>query len=104
MSYPCTGCGCCCKHVDQGVKNWELEGLPATNPLHFPFTWDDTGRCEKLGEDNRCTIYETRPLICNIEKVADYLGVDKKKFFERNIKACNMMMDQDGVPEEFRIK
>ena len=97
MKFPCIGCGLCCRRV--GPIAEKLKGTV----LEFPYAYDDTGRCEMLGEDSRCKVYETRPLICNIERAAELLGKDKAAFYADNIKACNKMMDEAGLPPEMRI-
>jgi Fe-S-cluster containining protein len=35
----------------------------------FPFKYDKSGRCEKLGADNKCMVYETRPDVCVVDKM-----------------------------------
>ena len=61
--FKCNGCGKCCQNI------WALEGME-----DFPYKAKKDGSCEKL-VDNKCSIYETRPLICRVD---DY--------FEKNIK------------------
>ena len=101
MNFPCTGCGCCCKRINLAVA---FEGFkPKGHPLHFPYSWSQEGVCEMLTPDNKCRVYDCRPLICNIEKYAEYLGVDLEHFFKLNADACNRLMDLDNVPLQFRI-
>ena len=100
--YPCTMCGACCKHVDVVVKHSEV--TDPTSPFYFPHRWDATGRCEHLSEENRCRIYSSRPLICNIDRIVTHLELDKAQFYRDNIKACNVMMELDGVEERYRIE
>jgi Fe-S-cluster containining protein len=99
MSYPCTGCGGCCQRVDK----ISLKGLGEDHPLFFPYKWDEKGVCEKLTKENKCSVYESRPLVCNIDKLADQIGLDKDTFYRENILACNKIMEEDGKPMEFRI-
>ena len=99
--FPCTGCGACCK-----VISWADEIIVRDDPEHpyyFPYTHKE-GVCEKLGEDNRCTIYETRPLICRIEESCEYFGRDKQKYFELNIKGCHEIIDKLGMDEKWKPK
>ena len=97
-------CGACCSHIDRSVAILRLIGIKPGDPLDFPHQFDETGRCEKLGEDNKCTVYEDRPVICNLDKMLEILGIDKKQGYIENIKACNRLMDEDGIDESFRIK
>lgn len=95
MSYPCTKCGCCCKMVGKMVQELEID---------FPYAYDANGKCSQLADDNTCMVYEDRPLICNIDKMAELLKVNKAEFYDININACNDMMDEQGAPLEYRIK
>jgi Fe-S-cluster containining protein len=101
-SFPCTGCGCCCRRINQAVRHFNINDKK--HPLYFPYGWDEDGVCDNLTEDNKCTIYEERPLICNIEKFGKYMELNPKEFFAQNIRACNYMMDLDNIPLQFRIK
>jgi Fe-S-cluster containining protein len=105
-NFPCTGCGLCCKHVDITINDYAELGidlLDRKNPLHFPFKWDETGKCENL-IDNKCSIYKDRPAVCSVEKTRKILGAPKKLFYKLSIETCNEMMDKYDVPSEFRIK
>lgn len=100
-NFPCTGCGCCCRRINVAVGHYNVKSKK--DPLFFPYKWDENGVCENLTEDNKCKIYENRPLICNVEKFAEYHNLNKKEFYAANIRACNYMMESDGVSPEFRI-
>jgi Fe-S-cluster containining protein len=102
ITFPCTGCGCCCKRINIAVQNYPQ--LNPEHPLYFPYSWNETGRCENLTPDNKCAVYEHRPLLCDIERFAAYFNLDKAKFFAKNIKTCNLLMDVDNVDPSFRIR
>jgi Fe-S-cluster containining protein len=85
-------CGCCCKRV----------GIFKETGIYFPYDVDENGVCEML-ENNKCKVYDNRPLLCNIEKLANVAKIDKYIFFKENIKVCNKMMDEDNMPLEYRI-
>jgi hypothetical protein len=102
MILPCTSCGSCCRRIKNAVSHFYTEDNK--DPLYFPYTWDENGVCENLTEDNKCKVYENRPLLCNIDKFATYFKINKKSFIKENIDACNQLMDIDKVPIEFRIK
>lgn len=83
MNFKCTGCGLCCQHVDRAVENTKhIEWL------EFPYDWDDSGRCEKLNENNQCSVYEDRPLICNVEMFAEAFNLNKEEFYKLNEQSC----------------
>ena len=71
--------------------------------LYFPYKADNKGRCEMLTDDNKCSVYEGRPLICNIDKLQPIMGIPKKQYYAMNVAACNTMMDGDGLPLKYRI-
>jgi Fe-S-cluster containining protein len=102
MEFPCTSCGCCCKRIN--LLNSTIEVNDPEHILYFPYKSDENGRCEKLTSDNKCSVYMNRPLICDIEKIADKLNLDKINFFNKNIDVCNAMMDEDGIKDSLRIK
>jgi len=102
MKFPCSGCGSCCKRIKYVVEGLNLKDK--SSPLYFPYGWNEHGICENLSSENKCKVYDKRPLICNIEKLTDYLGYEKQSFYLANIEACNRMMDEDNVPLHFRIK
>ena len=93
-SYPCIKCGLCCKRVDVAAKRAVMLGLEK-----FPFNWDETGKCEMLGDDNLCKVYDSRPLICNIDRIAELYELDKKSFYNQNIESCNMMLEEANRTE-----
>lgn len=103
MTFPCSSCGCCCKRVN---KLYELhEVLGVSNPqsaFYFPYKWNESGMCENY-LDNKCSIYETRPNICNVDKTAKLLKLKKKEFYQLNIEACNQMMEEDDIDLKFRL-
>jgi Fe-S-cluster containining protein len=100
--FPCTACGSCCKRINIAVKS--IGENTEDNPLYFPYSWDESGRCEMLTKDNFCKVYDKRPTLCNVDKVMELFDIPKKEFYEINIEACNSMMDEDGIDESFRIK
>jgi Fe-S-cluster containining protein len=101
-TFPCSGCGACCHRVDKGVAN--LGSKNTEDELYFPYKWDESGKCEMLTDDNKCSVYDNRPLICNIDKLLPIIDIPKDIYYEMNIAYCNAMMDEDNLPAEFRIK
>lgn len=101
--FPCSGCGCCCKRIDKLLVNIDNLESPNKEILHFPYKHEN-GRCEKLGKNNECIIYENRPLVCNFEKFISAFDLNKEEVFEISMKSCNEMMEEDDIPKEFKIK
>ena len=92
MGFECTSCGLCCKQI-RAIKS-----QPAPFPWmqkavdEFPHGTRADGSCEKL-EDNRCTVYADRPLLCNIDRLADEpdMPVDKETWYEMNYIGCKQL-------------
>jgi len=74
----CNGCGACCRKYplfasradaerEPRIKREAFELPPAAQSERYAYELHclpDIERCIFLGEDNRCTIYETRPDVC----------------------------------------
>jgi Fe-S-cluster containining protein len=86
-------CGCCCRRVGDAIKQG----------IEFPYKATTNGVCVML-KNNKCSVYYNRPTICNIDNLIKILGVNKKDYYKESIRACNQMMDVDGISIEFRIK
>jgi Fe-S-cluster containining protein len=94
MSFNCTGCGLCCTKIGKIKATpmpvaWMQAAVDA-----FPYESDETGACEKL-VDNKCSVYENRPLLCNIERMADELdiGMTKEQWFAMNYQGCKVLQE-----------
>jgi Fe-S-cluster containining protein len=92
--FPCTGCGCCCKRVGL-IKLLLYEE-------DFPFNVDENGACEKL-IDNKCSVYNDRPDVCSVYKMALKSSIPIDEYYNLSIKICNDIMDNDNLPLNFRI-
>ncbi len=103
MDFPCTSCGECCKRIGK-ILQTEIDD-PITQLLveRFPYKTDATGACEMLGADNKCMVYDNRPLLCDIKKGAVVYGVGKKQWYLLNAQMCNKFMDDAGLDVSFRI-
>jgi len=76
VSFLCNQCGACCKILPKLVAP-ELVG--------------DNGFCKHL-KDNKCTIYENRPDICNHEKVYIlHTDLSRDEYDEMSMKACRKL-------------
>lgn len=76
--FHCSQCGLCCQHIDR-------------SPLLQEFHSGD-GICKFLNRStNRCTIYEKRPVICNVEASYEtYFSnlYTKEDYLRMNYEAC----------------
>jgi hypothetical protein len=100
MSFPCTGCGSCCKRINEAVENIRI-----IDPNYrFPFNYSENGWCEMLDANNMCKVYDNRPELCNVDLMIEFLGLPKEEAYTETIKICNQLMDEDNVEQEKRIK
>lgn len=99
LKFECSGCGSCCRRIKTAVL--ATKDIPG---LEFPYSWDDNGKCEMLLDDNSCKVYKDRPLLCNVEKLADKMKLNKKGFYKLNHNACLKMQEVDNVDPKFRLK
>lgn len=76
MTFPCTQCGACCRSI---AAVPELQGHDRGD-----------GVCRHLTSDNRCAVYETRPMVCRVNEQcppAMQLG----EWHRRNTAACERL-------------
>lgn len=102
----CTGCGACCRRIDKALpETRELlkkQGV-SKSLMKFPYKWDETGKCENLDENGKCSIYDTRPNICRVDWIIEKAKLDKNTFYPILINSCNKLMDDENIDEKFRI-
>lgn len=76
--FPCTQCGLCCRCV--GLTIWGKHmALP-----NLACKWLDE-------ESNLCTIYEKRPLMCNVDAFYEKVfstGMTREEFYTENKAVC----------------
>lgn len=92
-SFPCTSCGACCKSI-KGIE--------------FLKEFDrGDGCCKYLNERNLCSIYDERPLLCNINHAYETIfsaSFSVEEFYSINADACNKLQASFGIDEHFRVK
>lgn len=92
MKFQCSSCGACCRRAGKA-------GL-------MPDRGD--GACIYLGQDNLCTIYETRPTLCNVEAMFSIRkkiepNLTLKEHYIRNNELCNKWIEEDGLDPSYLI-
>lgn len=83
--FVCDKCGCCCRNLDKSELYRSLDR--------------GDGICKYL-VDNLCSIYETRPDICNIEKGYDLFFKEfmtKEEYYSLNIQACKILKEAEEI-------
>lgn len=93
--FRCDMCGMCCRNVKRYkeevypvLKTWMGEAMPDCS------IEDNDGICVYLKEDNRCSIYDHRPIICNTDEmfnlISRTIGIDKKELIMAQMLSCNI--------------
>jgi Fe-S-cluster containining protein len=105
VEFPCTGCGACCRVIGPLLGS----DIGKTNPIldyaikSFPYKTDAEGVCEKL-VDNSCSVYEDRPLLCNVKALGILMKQDECEWFRFNAEACNRLIDRFNLDSSYKIQ
>lgn len=104
MAFPCTGCGGCCRLIGDILANPERQTHAVMRKAveEFPFTADENGACEML-INNKCSVYEDRPLLCNVRALGELMQVEETAWNRMNAAACNLIIDQLGLDPLYKI-
>jgi len=105
MEFPCTGCGVCCQKIRDTLNN--AEDMKSLSVLYkalkeFPYEPNEDGSCSML-EDNRCSVYEDRPLLCNIKKLGEVSGYHQTTWYSLNAISCNILIKEAGLDESYFV-
>ena len=95
-SFGCIECGLCCVHL----PTWMLPAIE-----QFPYETDENGQCEKL-DGTRCSVYENRPLLCNLEQIDEELNTNmtKAEWYGLNAQGCNILLREAGRSDRLKIE
>ena len=107
--FPCTGCSACCRKlrdIYESASKAPEGSTVRTAADEFPYGWDDSGVCTKL-KDNLCSVYEDRPLICDVGKLTVLCHnkgeCDIKTLYALNALMCNQFINEFNLSEEFKV-
>lgn len=91
--FKCTSCGLCCKNIAGVVAGAVPFPFLAKATREFPYQAKADGSCEKLDENDRCSVYDHRPLLCDIGRMGDEpdLPMSKEQWFEMNYIGCKTL-------------
>ena len=99
--FPCTQCGLCCKQLGSIMDNKStLPQLQQFLVSKFPYKVLEYGSCEMLTSDNKCSVYDDRPLVCNIKLMNKIHHIP----YEVTAKICNYLIEENGLDESFKVK
>ena len=103
--FPCTKCSQCCKRVGEILDNKEkLDPFRQFLVSKFPYKTLEDGSCEKLTEDGLCSVYEDRPIICNIKLMSKFFDGSVEEYYDMTAKVCNIMIEEAGLDSKYIIE
>ena len=79
MMFECDRCGSCCRHLDRSELYKSLDR--------------GDGICRYLS-DNKCTIYDQRPLLCRVDEGYEKFFSEiytKEEYYRLNKQACRYL-------------
>ncbi|WP_088707038.1 YkgJ family cysteine cluster protein [Noviherbaspirillum denitrificans] len=92
MTFPCTSCGLCCRHVDRTeATQWLDRG---------------DGTCVHLNLTERtCDIYDTRPEVCRIDDAFTLFAhqLNLIAYYRANADVCNSLQREHDFPSHYKI-
>jgi uncharacterized protein len=108
--FPCTKCGICCKSIGRLVTEARNEKSNDDKLLQevrvFPFEINNNV-CSKYEEGIGCTVYDTRPDICNIDTMYERYykptGMTKPEYYSFNAAGCNLLIDEFNVDPSKKV-
>lgn len=93
LSFKCTKCGACCRSIAHIAKLKDFDS--------------GDGVCKYLDfATNECKIYDKRPIVCRVDEMFEkYFSsiLSKAEFYKLNAKCCNILQEQQGISENFRM-
>ncbi len=105
MDFPCTGCGACCRKIRDILEDPEqLKPFPVLyNAVkEFPYDANEDGSCTML-KGNLCSVYDDRPLLCNIKKLGELSGYHESTWYSLNALTCNTLIEDAGLDESYFV-
>ncbi len=85
IMFICDKCGLCCMQLRRSIVYHKLDR--------------GDGICRYFDDVSRlCTIYEERPLICNVDKMYDMFFENKmlkSKYYQLNYESCKMLKKRE---------
>jgi len=103
--FPCTNCNLCCRLIGNILAQKDTYACFVTRAAidSFPYKTDESGTCEKL-VDGKCSVYEQRPVLCNIAAMGALRGYSKADWYRLSAHACNLLITAAGLDDSYLIK
>ena len=103
-TFPCTGCGECCRQFKTILSNSNTFPTAIQTLIDsFPYKINKDGSCSKL-IDNSCSVYDNRPIICNIDLMGQLLYQNMKEWYVLSAKHCNVLINNAELDPKYLIQ
>ena len=103
--FPCTQCGLCCKQLKSSLDNLNSFPLVIQDLLkRFPHQTKPDGSCSMLNDDGSCSVYENRPIICNIDLMGQLLHIDTPELYRINAESCNTLINNANLNPKYLVQ
>ena len=102
-SFPCTSCGQCCRNVHYLLDMPDDGSVYSELIRRFPYNTNEDGSCEMLTDDGLCSVYENRPLLCNLKLAALLVGYTNDDWMKLQATECNSMIKEAGLDEKYKV-
>ena len=103
--FPCTKCGLCCKQLGSVLSN--PQNLPTVFQdllSFFPYIPNEDGSCPKLDSDNNCSVYNNRPIICNINLMGRLLNQNNSQWYSIQAQNCNKLINAANLDPKYLVE
>lgn len=99
-------CGLCCLHARELIDAHKDSMFTREAARKFPYKFDQGGACEKFDKETKlCTVYETRPEICQVEAMYKHFPVKTgiEEYYRLNEVACKTLQQEESVDRAVAI-
>ena len=103
--FPCTKCGQCCRHISSILANSSNYPTVIKDLIErFPYEVNEDGSCSKLTSDGLCSVYENRPIMCNINLMGQLLQQSQPDWHRKQADICNELIINAGLHPDYLVK
>ena len=104
-AFPCTQCGLCCKNIGNILSNYSIFPTVIQDLVkRFPYKVNEDGSCSKLNSDNFCSVYDNRPIMCNINLMGQLLQQSQADWHRKQADVCNELISNAGLSPDYLVK
>tara|TARA_R100000458_G_C8088808_1_gene120418 strand:- start:85 stop:420 length:336 start_codon:yes stop_codon:yes gene_type:complete len=104
IDFPCTQCGQCCRQIGSILANSSSFPTVIQDLINrFPYQVNQDGSCSKLNSDNLCSVYDNRPIMCNIKLMGQLLHQNTPDWHKLQAKYCNEMIKAAKLDPKYLV-